>query len=56
MIIGASMGGWAVAHAAKKGWTDRSRPLYRYDQKDVGEVRIALRGSDDSVVLDTPRS
>lgn len=55
LIIGASMGGSAVSHAAKNAWIDRSKPLYMYDERGVGDIRVALHENQRSIVLDTSR-
>lgn len=56
LIIGGSMGGCAVAHAAKNAWTDRELPMYRYDSADIGNVRVTLHENHKSIFLDTSRS
>ena len=56
LIIGASMGGYAVAHAAKKAWTDREKPLYKYDEQNIGNVRVTLHENHKAIVLDTSKS
>ena len=56
LIIGGSMGGCVVAHEAKIAWTDRTRPMYKYDSKKVGYIRVALHENHKSIVLDTLRS
>ena len=56
LIIGGSMGGYAVAHAAKNAWTDRELPMYRYDSADIGKVRVTLHENHKSIVLDTSKS
>ena len=55
LIIGASMGGCAIAQAAKDAWIDRSKPLYKYDERGVGNVRVMLHENHRSLVLDTSR-
>lgn len=56
LIIGASKGGCAVAHAVNKAWTDRTRPIYKYNSTDIGNVRLTLHDNYTSIVLDTSRS
>lgn len=56
LIIGGSMGGCAVANAAKFAWTDRTRPMYKYISREFGDVRAALHENHDSLVLDSSRS
>ncbi len=56
LIIGGSMGGCAVALEAKIAWTDRTRPMYKYDSNKVGDIRVALHENHKSIVLDTSRS
>ena len=56
LIIGGSMGGCAIAHAAKDAWIDRKRPMYRYDSVDIGNVRVALHENNKSIVLEPSRS
>ncbi|KAL9630412.1 MAG: hypothetical protein Q9164_006429, partial [Protoblastenia rupestris] len=56
LIVGASMGGCAVAHAAEKAWTDREKALYKYDEKNIGNVRVTLHENHKAIVLDTSRS
>ena len=51
LIVGGSMGGCAIAHAAKSAWTDRTRPMYNYDSKDIGKIRVALHENHESIVL-----
>ena len=56
LIIGGSMGGCAIAYAAKDAWIDRKRPMYRYDSVDIGNVRVALHENNKSIVLELSRS
>ena len=56
LVIGGSMGGWAIAHAAKDAWIDRKRPMYRYDSVDIGNVRVALHQNNKSIILGSSRS
>ena len=56
LIIGGSMGGCAIADAAKDAWTDRKRPMYRYDSVDIGNVRVALHQNNKAIVLESSKS
>ena len=56
LIVAVSMGGCAIAYAAKSAWTDRTRPLYNYDSKDIGNIRVALHENHESIVLHTSSS
>ena len=56
LIIAGSMGGSAVARAAKKARIDRTRSIYKYDSTGVGNVRVALHEDCRSIVLDISRS
>ena len=56
LIIGCSMGGGAIAHAAKDAWIDRKRPIYRYDSVGIGNVRVELHQNNKSIVLESSRS
>ena len=56
LIIGGSMGGGAIAHAAKDAWIDRKKPMCRYDSVGIGNVRVALHQNNKSVVLESSRS
>ena len=56
LIIGGSMGGCAVAHVAKDARTDHTRPMYRYDSEQIGNVRVALHENNESIVVDTSES
>ena len=55
LIIGGSMGGSAIAHAAKDAWIDRKRPIYRYDSVDIGNVKVALH-QNKSIILESSKS
>ncbi len=56
LIVGASMGGCAVARVAEDARIDRGKPLYKYDERAVGDVRVALHENQRAIVLDTSRS
>ena len=56
LIISSSMGGCAIAHAAKEAWTDRKESLYHYGDTGIGNVRIAMHENHRSIVLDTSTS
>lgn len=50
------MRGCGVGYAARDAWIDRTRPMYRYDSVEIGNIRVALHGNHKSIVLDTSRS
>ena len=56
LIIGASKGGCAIAHAVEKVWTDRTRPIYKYNSTGIGNVRVRLADDHTSIALDTSKS
>ena len=56
LMIGASKGGYAIAHAVEKVWTGRMRSIYRYSSTGIGIVRVTLYDNHTSIVLDTDRS
>lgn len=56
LIIGASMGGCAVAEAAKDRWTDRQGSIYQYESASIGGVKVALHENHRSIILGTSRS
>ena len=56
LVIGGSLGGGAVAYAAKAARTDDTRPMYRYDSKQIGNVRVALHENNESIVMATSAS
>lgn len=56
LIIGASKGGCAIAHAVEKVWTDRTRPIYKYNSTGIGNVRVKLADDHTSIALDTSKS
>ena len=45
LVIGASIGGTRIREVAKEAWERREKPLYRYCDSRMGEVRVALRQS-----------
>ena len=56
LIIGGSMGGCAIAYAAKDAWVDRKRPMYGYSSVDIGKVSVALHQNNKSIVLEPSKS
>lgn len=56
LIIGGSMGGCAIAYAAKDVWVDRKRPMYGYASVDIGNVRVALHQNNKSIILEPSKS
>ncbi len=55
LIVGASMGGCALARVAEETRIDRSKALYKYNERAVGDIRVALHENQRAVVLDTSR-
>lgn len=45
-----------AVRSAKNAWTDRTRPMYKYDSTGIGKIRVVLHENCQSIVLDTSRS